>query len=557
MVSSGATTEADIPVKSDPLDPRLQEQSIGASHMGAKDGDTLGGDPIQGFSGPDKRAKRTAISFASIVYSAVKKSKATGSDRSLPDHAKMIASAGVPKDSFFGLYAPSSVTPAPFPDREVATRLANLYFEHTNPQMPILHRGQYQGLFERCFAMDPNQRSPRELFFLNIIFAIGSGIIMESSDTKEDDAKASESKDGPRRKKQKLSHDQHQPEEYHSAAVEHLGEFAASSLAIEATGHGLEELQAVLLLAGFALLRPTAPGLWYIVGVASRLAIDLGLHIEDASDNEAQIASKADIGRRQWTRDMRRRLWFCTYSFDRLVSACVGRPVSVGDAVVTAEFPSLLDDRDITPDGFNQQALSASSDAPTYKHVSYHYFRLRLLQGEILQVLQHRQARIAFALGKSHNNPWILKNLQSPFLANYPTFRDWRIDVDRRLWEWKGSAPTRAQTGVEFQPLFLEMNYWQTVVMLYRHTLSAPAQLADELDASTGEEATSPGQMETEDSADSEIVYLKVAEAAQRTLRIYRQLHRIRMVNYTYLSTHSIFMCGMFCYPEETTGSSC
>ena len=548
MVGPGAINEVEVSVKPDPLDPRLQEHPTDTAHTGARDGDMDRGAPEQGFSGPDKRAKRTAISFASIVYSAVKKSMATGSERSQSKHIKPSGGAIAPTDSFFGLYSASTAPPAPFPDRELATRLANLYFEHANPQMPILHRGQYQALFERCFAMDPKQRSPRELFFLNIVFAIGSGIIMDSSDSKDDDAKGLDTKDGPRRKKQKLSHEQHQPEEYHSAAVEHLGEFAASPLAIEATGHGLEELQAVLLLAGFALLRPTAPGLWYIVGVASRLAIDLGLHLEDASDNEAKMASKADVGRRQWTRDMRRRLWFCTYSFDRLVSSCVGRPVSVSDAVVTAEFPSLLDDRDITPEGFAEHASSGPSDAPTYKYVSHHYFRLRLLQGEILQVLQHRQARIAFALGRSHDNPYILKNLQSPFLANYPTFRDWRIDVDRRLWEWKGSAPSKAQIGVDFQPLFLEMNYWQTVVMLYRHTLSAPAQLADELDASTGEEATSPGQMETEDSADSETVYLKVAEAAQRTLRIYRQLHRIRMVNYTYLSTHSIFMCGTFLY---------
>ena len=49
-----------------------------------------------------------------------------------------------------------------------------------------------------------------------------------------------------------------QPEEYHSAAMQHLESFLGSESESDQAGFGggLEELQAVLLLAGFALLRP-------------------------------------------------------------------------------------------------------------------------------------------------------------------------------------------------------------------------------------------------------------------------------------------------------------
>lgn len=49
-----------------------------------------------------------------------------------------------------------------------------------------------------------------------------------------------------------------QPEEYHSAAMQHLESFLGSMSEPNQAGFGggLEELQAVLLLAGFALLRP-------------------------------------------------------------------------------------------------------------------------------------------------------------------------------------------------------------------------------------------------------------------------------------------------------------
>lgn len=57
----------------------------------------------------------------------------------------------------------------------------------------------------------------------------------------------------------------------------------------------------------------TAPGLWYITGVAVRLAVDLGLHYEDGSElgeSEDEHGDAAKRGRRQWMQDLRRRLWW-------------------------------------------------------------------------------------------------------------------------------------------------------------------------------------------------------------------------------------------------------
>lgn len=199
---------------------------------------------------------------------------------------------------------------------------------------------------------------------LNIVFAIGAGIILGSSDAEDSptsDAARSPTKSRsspPSNKKRRLAGHQHQPEEYHASAIVHLENFLGSSPAADRPdgfGGGLEELQAVLLLAGFALLRPVAPGLWYIVGVAVRLGVDLGLHYEDGvgidgAGSEDHAVGKAEPmtegngtktgtgnasstkidakerGRRQWVRDLRRRLWWCVYSLDRLVSTCVGRP---------------------------------------------------------------------------------------------------------------------------------------------------------------------------------------------------------------------------------------
>ncbi|KAK3059900.1 hypothetical protein LTS18_009805, partial [Coniosporium uncinatum] len=350
---------------------------------------------ISGTSDARYLGSTSGISFARVVFAAVKSSVSGASSergstrgpKPLQGAAATAASNGTTmRDSFFGLQTKPTIKPASFPDRELALRLVELYFEHANPQIPVLHRGEFMSMFERIYASEERHRTPRESYLLNIVFATGSGIIMGSSDS--DDASEGDSPpkraplSPPSQKKRRISSHQCHPEEYHASAIMHLESFLGSSPAADRPdgfGGGLEELQAVLLLAGFALLRPVAPGLWYIIGVAVRLAIDLGLHYEEGQGIDGGVddvpLDKLDVpatdpvndgpftsaqhkidrkerGRRQWVRDLRRRLWWCVYSLDRLVSTCVGRPFGITDQVVTTEFPSLLDDKYITKDGF-------------------------------------------------------------------------------------------------------------------------------------------------------------------------------------------------------------
>jgi hypothetical protein len=530
------------------LDPALREPDAGEKLETLVN--NVGMVSVQGSGGPHfSDAASGGISFARVVFAAVKSSVqqtvAPTEKASIKTSGTSSRDAGpTMRDSFFGLYTKPTVEPAPFPDMELGLRLTNLYFEHANPQIPVLHRGEFMGLFERVYRKDAKQRTSRELYMLNIVFAIGSGIIVDYL-RPSSSAAGSE----PSRKKQRLSHHQHQPEEYHSSAIMHLESFLGSSPASEGVGGGLEELQAVLLLAGLALLRPVAPGLWYIIGVAVRLSIDLGLHSEEVDHELDSIAAHPDVhmsngghGRKQWTRDLRRRLWWCTFNLDRLVSSCVGRPVSVSEAVVTTKLPSMLDDRYITPAGFYKPPDMI--ETPSYKLVTRHYVRLRLLQSEIMQVLQQRQADQARRMTASAGDESIAGRLESPFLQPFRSFRQWRVDIDRRLLAWKEQSPPQYETGVDFNPLFLELNYWQAVIMLYRQSLSVPEQLAGELSPATGEDVHSPGNVNFELEEDKQTVFLKVAEAGQVVLRIYRQLHRLKLVNYTFLATHHLFISG-------------
>lgn len=495
-------------------------------------------------SKPRSLASASGVSFARVVFAAVQYSVSDQSGTSERPGSRQVSGAGTSmRDSFFGLHTKPTIQPATFPDRSVGLRLTTLYFEHANPQIPILHRGEFMHMFEQAYSSPSPALGARELYMLNMVFAIGCGVIV------------GEPVKGEASGTDKMSTDQSKgqcrPEEYHASAIVHLESCLSSS------GGGLEVLQAVLLLANFALLRPVPPGLWYIIGVAVRLAVDLGLHYEDGTDvdtlsdppekDEADSirpreGSSQERGRRLWVRDMRRRLWWCTYSFDRLVSTCVGRPFGISDQVITTELPSLLDDDYITPAGF--LGPSADDIQPTYKLVAHHYFRLRMLQSEILQVLQYNQSQIVRASAPGTAYPEMHTYLASPFLVQFDSFRSWRHNIDERLLKWKMSAPTREETGVAFSTEFLELNYWQAIIMLYRQSLSVPAMFEGEYN--TSNEVDSPrGYTTTELREDEDRIYLKVAEAGQKILRIYRQLHLSGLVSYTYLSTHHLFMAGI------------
>ncbi|ROW09348.1 hypothetical protein VMCG_02547 [Cytospora schulzeri] len=502
----------------------------------------------EGTANPRYLGSTSGVSFARVVFAAVQSS--VNENKSTSDKAGVrpykpiagnsnSASGATMRDSFFGLHTKPTIHPSPFPDKEVGLALVNLYFEHANPQIPILHKVEFMKMFEQAYDAANPQRGPKELYMLNMVFAIGGGIIMGAmakTETQNSQAKPGEGR---------MSSRQAQPEEYHASAIVHL------EACLNNSGGGLEELQAVLLLANFALLRPVPPGLWYIVGVAVRLAVDLGLHYEDGKDvdsglkeisgptNETQMRER---GRREFIRDLRRRLWWSTYSFDRLVSICVGRPFGISDQVITTEFPSLLEDMHITPEGFQEPPPDLAAQ-PTYKLVAHHYFRLRLLQSEILQVLQYQQAQAARTSGQNIKNPYMHTSLPSPFLSKYDSFRAWRIDIDKRLYQWKASAPTKQNTGVGFSTEFLDLNYWQAVVMLYRQSLSVPAMFEGEYNTSM--EVSSPAMHNNETREDEDRIYLKVAEAGQKIMRLYRQLHVAGVINYTYLATHHIFMAGI------------
>lgn len=212
---------------------------------------------------PRSLADTSGVSFARVVLAAVQYSvsdQASNTDKAataptpggtIQKPPSRITGGASLRESFFGLHTKPTIRPAPFPDKEISAKLVNLYFQHANPQIPILHRGEFTEIYDRVYATDPADRSPRDLYMLNMVCAIGCGVIVDDG-TKSDPRPPA----GGSMEVDQSRTAQAEPEEYHASAIVHLESCLSNS------GNSLDVLQAILLLANFALLRPVPPGLW-------------------------------------------------------------------------------------------------------------------------------------------------------------------------------------------------------------------------------------------------------------------------------------------------------
>lgn len=111
--------------------------------------------------------------------------------------------------------------------------------------------------------------------------------------------------------------------------------------------------------------------------------------------------------------------------------------------------------------------------------------------------------------------------------------------MNRRLDDWKSGIPEQKKSGACFPVVLLELDYWQTINQLYRQSLKVPSELVGDLPLGNDIRCSIEDDAEWED-----FVHLKVSESSQKVLQIYRLMHHVRLVNYTFLATHSIFLAG-------------
>lgn len=370
------------------------------------------------------------------------------------------------------------VVPEPFPSRHIGENFIDLYFNLANPQTPILHRPTFERIFRRaCTQIEqeggnglPNPSTNGEgygvgekdhqhhadLYCLYMVFAIAVAVTPRTDNL---------------------------PERFHASAMLHMdGLFSA----ISQTNNRLDGLKGILLLALYSIMRPAAPGVWYVLGAALRLAIDLGLHQENTFKTERNLDPLVI--------DERRRLWWCTYGMDRQLGLYLGRPFGISDDAIKTPLPAE------EVDGWSDQAegTPVRDGRKNCRTIFNHMFRIRQIQSEIQRVLYQSSSALP---------------------RQFMSVEEWRKNVEERLQTWCDTVPkSNADTNCGYNLGFMELNYEQTRLLLYGLCPTVPHPTV----ASFG----------------------LIADSGSRIIRLYRRLHHEDCINYTWLACHNLFMAG-------------
>lgn len=169
----------------------------------------------------------------------------------------------------------------------------------------------------------------------------------------------------------------------------------------------VENIEAMTLLVVYHLRSASSNGIWYMVGLAMRTAIDIGLH---RKANELNLDP--------FTAQMRRRLFWTVYYLERVVSMSLGRPFSIADRHIDVELPL-----DINDDVRDPAQLNAPRplDKITTMTFAIYMIRLRRIDSRI----QHKIYRA--------DRP--LHSLRSKMDKLYLELEEWKLSATSRFSE--------------------------------------------------------------------------------------------------------------------------
>jgi hypothetical protein len=178
--------------------------------------------------------------------------------------------------------------PLPLPPRGMATQLCNAYFSAINLQHPILHQHTFNNMLNQAYEQDT--QDPVISFQVFMVLAIGSAVVSG-------------------RIRARIP-----AESYCLSALQYLDELNLEN--------SLQGVQCLLLLLVFTIHNPFVRlNVWYLNYHCIAALLDLGL--------QRNISVGAEISLLE--QEMRARIFWVIYSFDRVIATMMGRPIGIRD----------------------------------------------------------------------------------------------------------------------------------------------------------------------------------------------------------------------------------
>ncbi|KAL2817956.1 fungal-specific transcription factor domain-containing protein [Aspergillus cavernicola] len=332
--------------------------------------------------------------------------------------------------------------------------LINFYFAHSHTLYPIVTRSEVMQTLDRIRGNPQNlaEQSPLDIFRIWMILAIGSTAVSSVSLTEESESRI-----------------------YYSKALQY------SELALGSDD--MAALEVIMLQVSYSFFNQLGPNTWFLVGIAARLALGMGLHTASTYEN-----LPVDVQERH------KRVFFSIYMMDRVVSVALGRPFALHDDDIDVTPFVDADEDSILPDGIAPQ----SSLQPSIMAVPLHVLALRRIAGKISrQIYSNRQNADLSAQQREE----IIHSLHQELLA-------WRRNMPFPLPDIHDRVP-------HLNTIWYDFNYYTHLAMIYR-----PSPLSPVLDPKR----------------------IKILEmAASMSLRQAFSMHKQRRLAYNWLNFLALF----------------
>ncbi|RGP79266.1 hypothetical protein FLONG3_2607 [Fusarium longipes] len=299
--------------------------------------------------------------------------------------------------------------PLPLPPRDMATQLCDAYFSAINLQYPILHRQTFDGMLERVYEQD--SQDPVIRFQIFMVLAIGSAVLSG-------------------RIRARIP-----AESYCLSALQYLDELNLEN--------SLQGAQCLLLLLVFTIHSPFVRlNVWYLNYHCIAALLDLGL--------QRNISAGAGISLLE--QEMRARIFWVIYTFDRVIATMMGRPIGIRDEGCELRMPIGLSDEQLaTP---YQQITTEVSGEMAF---SIHLFKAAKLNSEIKYIAQS-----------------IVRD--SPRYA-YPRvvdINDWQTTMLHQLDEWASQIPGQDDPSALYLRTTCQIRYHGLRMLLLRPSPGIP-----------------------------------------------------------------------------------
>ncbi|KAH7360811.1 fungal-specific transcription factor domain-containing protein [Rhexocercosporidium sp. MPI-PUGE-AT-0058] len=304
----------------------------------------------------------------------------------------------------FDVATPIPAAAASLPPRHAANHLVDVYFQYRTPHLPIISRSQVEDALESAYSMTsehqpPDRNAEKNIFTTYMVLAIALCDLPSPSGNGRPS----------------------QSEGCFGSAVNWIEKVITYSKS------DIDTLRTILLLSQFVALCPSRGSLWHLTGTALRLCIDIGLHWET---EEQAVGMDSNL------LNERRRLWYSTYQFDRLLCITLGRPFGIIDESARVPLPNpwmaSLDPINTETNDFDIHSQRAHN----------HLFDMSKLESEI----KHVHHSLSWATKKAYPKP------------NYTT---WLLDIQPRLQQWYATIPERSRAHPS--SIFANQDYWDAI----------------------------------------------------------------------------------------------